>query len=377
MSPRRKDVYRGRRRWRLPVTLLISIPLALIVLAVVLFYGLQKYVVYDQDGVTLAIPGLTVPAEQPGQDPAGETDAPAYSPQVDAEIVVVEPDYSDVDLHPGEDLTALRGIRLTAAEAAAGGLDTALQQAAALEADSLVLQLQTAEGYLVWDAEAEMASAYGLSGQGDLAAMVQAIREAGLRPVAELGTCVNTTLATRSPSIALKDAAGKPYQDEQGGWLDPYNQTVREYLCSLTEELAAAGFEEIVYAGLSFPENGEAVSYSQDLLGASTPRAAVSGLAVYLARNAPEGVAVSVYLDTAAVRGTGEEGAESTQDAALMTRLFDRLYLATDAASLSSDAAALEAAAGTALTVRFVPVISAVPETDSWAVPVQQSQTEP
>lgn len=366
MAPRSKDIYRGKHRWRFPVTLVVSILLVLIVLAVVLFYSLQKYAVYGKDGVTLEIPGLTVPASQTAR-PDSPGNSPVPSTIVNAELVVVEPDYSGIDLQPGDDLDALHAAYLTAADITAG-LDAALLRAEELETDALVLEMKAVDGTLTWTSDSEMANAYGVNGQTNLAALVNQLKEAGYYTVAELRCCVDTLMATRNPPVALKNAGGGPYEDASGGWLDPYSLSVRQYLLSLMEELAEAGFDEILLSELSFPSNQAVVSYSQELVGASTPRAAVSGLAVYLAQNAPEDVRVSALLQTDALRGTGSEETESVQDAALFTRLFDRLYLRTDAANLAADANALYAAAGTDMDNRFVPILPTAPDTASWTV---------
>ena len=51
---RRKDIYRGKRRHRFPVVPVVTVLIVLLAIAVILFYGLQKYAVYSKDGVKLA-----------------------------------------------------------------------------------------------------------------------------------------------------------------------------------------------------------------------------------------------------------------------------------------------------------------------------------
>ena len=361
---RRRDIYRGKHRFRIPVALILSILAILIVAAILLFNSLQKYAVYDKDGVTLAIPGLTTEKDSPQPENASAPKTPAPVNDVDAELVVVEADYSGVDLQPGAELTAIRGKYITNAQllaGAAGGLGATTEEGAAL-----VLEMVTPEGVLSWASENETARGFGVNGQADLAELVAALKDKGYYLVAEVNCCRSTLLAKRSPSLSLKNAIGEPYTDEEGGWLDPYDLGVRAYLLSLTEELAEAGFDEILFSGLSFPANDAVVSYSEAHTGATTPRAAVSGLAVYLARSAPEGVRTGVKLIRSAIDGTGDPEKQSPQDLALMSRLFDRLYLATDPGYFQSDAKALSDVLGDNAALRFVPIMGSAPGTECY-----------
>lgn len=372
MSPRRRDIYRRRKRWYFPVALAVGIPLVLIAIALILFFSLQKYAVYTRDGVTLAIPGLTMesPDVTDESDSPNAPDAPTPINPVDVEIVVKEADYSEVDLQPGQDLGAVRGRYIRASQFSALATVTAATE----EAAALVLEMKTPEGVLSWASASEIAQGYGVNGQADLQEMASALKDKGYYLVAELNCCRDTLLAKRSPSLSLKNAADEPYTDERGGWLDPYGMDMRNYLLSLMEELADAGFDEILLSGLSFPLNDGVVSYAQDRIGASTPRAAVSGLAVWLARNAPEGVTVSVMLEKNALYGTGKPDKESPQDAELFTRVFDRLYIQTDAVSLASDSSALSALTSNDLTLRFVPIAAEPANTACWMRTVDTAQ---
>jgi len=364
MAPRRRDIYRGKHRLRIPVTLIITVLVILIAAAILLFNSLQKYAVYDKDGVTLAIPGLTAETETPQPEASAAPKAPAPVNDVTAELVIEAADYSAVDLQPGADLTAVKGKYLSNAQLMAGitgGLGTASESCSAL-----VLEMVTPEGTLSWASRSEIAQGYGVNGQADLSELVSSLKDKGYYLIAELNCCRSTLLAKRSPSLALKNAIGEPYTDEEGGWLDPYSISVRSYLLSLVNELAEAGFDEILFAGLSFPANDAVVSYSQERTGATTPRAAVSGLAVYLARNAPESIRTGVKLIRSAVDGTGDPDKESPQDAELMTRIFDRLYLNTDPGYFQSDAAAASRLLGESSALRFVPIMGSAPGTDCY-----------
>ncbi len=361
---RRKDIYRGRRRHRFPVVPIVTALLILVVIAVILFYGLQKYAVYSKDGVKLAIPGLT-------QLPAAETDEDEPTPSgprplsnVPADIVVDPADYSAVHLRDGADLPPLRG-RWYSQKQMRGGALASLGVATGAQ-DTLVLEMVNFDGALFWASGSETAQAYAVNGQAGLAEMLAPLKEKGYRLAAAVSCTRQTLLAKRCPAMALRNASGDPYADERGAWLDPYSLQVREYLLSLIEELRGAGFDEIVLTSLSFPSNDKAVYYAQQRLGASTPRAAVSALAVWLGRNVPTDGILSVWLETDAVYGTGDEEKESVQDAGLYCRVFDRLYLNTGEYDLPFVTETLSSLAGVELGDRFVPVLFTAPEEGSY-----------
>ena len=82
------EVYRGRRR-RLNVLGIVFGALAvLILLIVVLFFGLQKYIVFGHDGISVVLPG-SQPASDGSGGAAGD-EAPLEA--VNAALEITEPD---------------------------------------------------------------------------------------------------------------------------------------------------------------------------------------------------------------------------------------------------------------------------------------------
>ena len=57
MAIRAKDIYEGRKKSRSHIGVIITVILALIVAALLIFYGLKKYAVYDENGnATIVMP---------------------------------------------------------------------------------------------------------------------------------------------------------------------------------------------------------------------------------------------------------------------------------------------------------------------------------
>jgi len=97
MAIRAKDIYEGRKKSRSHIGVIITVILAIIVVAVLIFYGLRNYCVYDENGnATLVLPFskqaqneevTQSPEESPIQSPEDSavqspTDSTAESPMV-------------------------------------------------------------------------------------------------------------------------------------------------------------------------------------------------------------------------------------------------------------------------------------------------------
>ena len=91
MAIRAKDIYDGRKKSRGHVGLIIALILAVFVVAILIFYGLREYAVYDENGnATIVLPwsqkaDAEVPTTSPNVDPtaspaASETPSPSENP---------------------------------------------------------------------------------------------------------------------------------------------------------------------------------------------------------------------------------------------------------------------------------------------------------
>ncbi len=349
MAIRPKEIYRGKRPWRTVIAVVLSILAVLLIAAVVLFYALQKYVVVTPDGISLEVPFLSTAS------PASETEAPTAS-LAPVELIIDDPDYSGVETTAGENLTALYGLYISAGSISETGLAAAAETLSAQGGNTLVLEMKDASGALAWASQVDTALSYGTSGSFDIGPSLAALKEQDIYLVAAISCCTDELLATRNPFITLKDAAGNTYSDDQGVWLDPYNQTVRTYILDLMEELIALGFDEILLQNAAHPMTESALTYSQEMTAEPDPVSCVSGLALYLTESLGDTPAkISAQLDTEALRGG--LSAQNGQDVSFFLTVFDRVYVETDDANISGDQAAVEAAMTEGdIALRFIPL---------------------
>ena len=355
------EVYRGRRKRLNVLGVVFGALAALILLTVVLFFGLQKYIVFEHDGVRVALPGAA--AGEDGPLPNDET-APE---QVNAVLEITDPDYSAVPATAGEGLADMAAVFVPAQDVSMSGVGRYMSVMSSYGANALVLEVKPVSGQLVWASSSPTAAAYSLNGTLDLEAMVAALRQQDeddeLYLVAQLSCCIDGLLAERCPSAALRFATGAAYADSEGAWLDPYSATVSAYLSELCSELAEMGFDELLLKSLSLPITEEAIGFSVELSSTPTPEAAVCGLAVELT-NALEGydIPVSAILDTTSLRSGLAD--KSGQNLELFGKVFDRLCSATDSAWLSGvdrDSIDQYLSLGS-LETRYVPIMNYVPE---------------
>ena len=353
------EVYRGRRKRLNVLGVVFGALAALILLTVVLFFGLQKYIVFEHDGVRVALPGAAA-----GEDGALPNDETAPE-QVNAVLEITDPDYSAVPATAGEGLANMAAVFVPAQDVSMSGVGRYMSVMSSYNANALVLEVKPVSGQLVWASSSPTAAAYSLNGTLDLEAMVAALRQQDdeLYLVAQLSCCIDGLLAERCPSAALRFATGAAYADSEGTWLDPYSATVSAYLSELCSELAEMGFDELLLKSLSLPITEEAIGFSVELSSTPTPEAAVCGLAVELT-NALEAYAipVSAILDTTSLRSGLAD--KSGQNLELFGKVFDRLCSATDSAWLSGvdrDSIDQYLTLGS-LETRYVPIMSYVPE---------------
>lgn len=382
MPYRPKDIYRGRRKYRVPLTIALFVLALLIVGAVAMFYFLQQFLVYDQTGVRLELPFM---AREPVEEPAEEAPAPAFEP-VEVQVVYEDPDFTDLDLGGWEGLSPVRAKFVPYADASSEQRLSAALSSLGEEYDGVVLELKSRAGQLAWASTCEMAVSYGTAGTMDYKETVARLHERGLTVGVQLSCLVDELLAARNWPVVLRGTSGEIYTDSGGAsFLDPYNRSIRNYIADLMAELAAMGFDEILLADLYHPVSGAAqfddsgalvdtgFQYSVTVQTTPDPVNAICQMARRLVEGLAEAEledasgealappAVSVVIDEASL--LSGNGALTGQDIGLFWRIFARLYCPCENWNAMTDLeAAAESLNGGSVGARFVPVCEYFPE---------------
>ena len=373
-----REFYKGQRKRRNYALIPFVVGLALIMVMVVAFYGLQKYVVITKDGVQVVLPGQE--ADSP-IDSDGERQREFQSVPVD--LIFDEPDYSRITARAGRTAKPTRAIFIAAEDV---NRENLLKRAEQLNSgNALILEMKPRSGYLLWTSQTDLALAYSLSVQNeltaDMAGMLQQLRDYGeeqdkeIQLVAQISCCVDGLLATRTTGYALRTENGSDYVDETGYWLDPYNADLRRYIIELVNELYDIGFDEVILADVMHPvpvvkegQNPPSFLYTREMSAAPSPINAICGFALYLANQMEErdGKLLSIYLDTPRSLVRYDEG--TGQNGVLFFKLYDRIYYRTDRYTYTYNYTDIEGN----VTLgnphdRFVPVvINYLPDNSSW-----------
>ena len=376
------DFYQGQRKkrnyWLIPFIVLLG----LLTLLIVLFYGLQKYAVITDEGVTVHFTETDLNEEnQAGTATSGNMVFDTVVPDIQFEA----PDYSRIVATAGRRVKPMRAVYISASELNEERLQTAA--ANLVDGNALLLEMKPRSGQLMWHSQAALAVSYGLYTDNDFANSLDKLipalkmREDGKEVylVAQISCFIDDMLATRSTQFALRTEAGLNYTDENGTWLDPYNSELRNYIISLIRELYELGFDEVVLADVMHPvgatiQNAEGESekarflYSREMSTEPNPVTAICGFAVYVAGEMADRTGLlSIYTDSpqSLVRNNEDSG----QNAVLFMKIYDRVYYRTDRYTYSFNLQDMEGSVPYGdVHDRFVPVvINLIPhDNSSW-----------
>lgn len=365
-----QEFYKGRRKRRNYALIPFIVLLLIFSLGMVLFYGMQKYAVITDDGVSVELPILKDPNATTVDSQGREIIN--FKP-VNTEIIYQQPDYSLTAAKPDPDAPPVRAIFIPAENITR---DKLLEYAARLvSGNALLLEMKPRTGEMLWESHTQMAMAYSLSMATERTAqmpeLIKLLKDEDIYLVAQISCCIDETLPTRTTAFCLQTETGMLYRDESGTWLDAYNLELRTWIAEMVQELYALGFDEVVLADLGHPvlpeENPPKLVYTREI---STPRStdtAVCGLAAGVARMLSERDGVlSIYIDSkpALVKTDATNG----QNGPYYMKLYDRVYLKTDKYAYSYNVADIQPHTQYGKVYdRLVPVVdNYIPENTSW-----------
>lgn len=363
MAGNRSEFYRGKRKKTGPALIVSIVVLSLIAFVVLLFYGLQKYIVVTNSGLHLDLPILAdTKASQTGDD--GSTVREFET--VNAELIVGEPDYTNVRATAGEGLTELKAVLVPADQVNADSVNAYADSIG--KGNTLMLDLKTVTGMLVWKSETEIAKGYGTTGTVDLKPIITSLHEKDIKVAARLCCFVDNTLASRYEQLALHRSTGEAFSDDNGAWLDPSNSIVRDYIISLCKELDAMGIDEILLNGMRMPETeGVSYAYSSTTSATPTPQTVISGFAISVTRTLKSMNAnLSVQVGSAKAMQSVDE--VTGQSAQLFFKVFDRVYRTSSADTAGDEQKAVKSMIELGeLKYRYVPIVyDTLPGTTCW-----------
>jgi hypothetical protein len=153
----------------------------------------------------------------------------------------------------------IRGIYLNAwAAGSSTRLEALIELARRTEVNTFVIDVKDDTGFLSHATEIPMAREVGAHRQRrirDLEALLDRLEAGEIYPIARIVVFKDPVLAAGLPRTAVQDAAGAPWMDGRGDlWVNPWNQEVWEYNARVAREVVEAGFPEIQWDYIRFPD---------------------------------------------------------------------------------------------------------------------------
>ena len=136
---------------------------------------------------------------------------------------------------------------------------------AALEAikennmNALVIDVKSDRGFIAFKVDIPLAEEIGAQKVilvKDIKALIADLKERGLYLIARIVVFKDDPLAAAKPQYAVKSKGGGVFRDrEKLRWVDPFRQEVWDYNIAIAKAAAEAGFDEVQFDYVRFPDN--------------------------------------------------------------------------------------------------------------------------
>ncbi len=287
------------------------------------------------DNETDQTPEATEPAES-----EQSTEAPT-EPEPPA-VLAIEDVWQNDTRQPVE----VRGVYLSAAAATRSDtVDYVFQLLDTTEINAVVIDIKDDEGYLTVDlgiplaTEIEANRQVAFKSADELKALLSKFREHGAYLIARIAAFRDKVLAQAKTDCSLwwkTEYGGTIYVDSQDYyWLDPGDETVRQYLLDVSNAAVELGFDEIQYDYVRFPTTyigrvdyyGGTGYYNADNTyneeAATLRKDTITSYVEFVCRElVPKGVFVSADV-YGTIIGSSEDGGNVGQDYAALAKWLD------------------------------------------------------
>jgi hypothetical protein len=140
--------------------------------------------------------------------------------------------------------------------------------------NAVVIDIKGDLGYVSFPAGVPLASQIGaqkIITIPDVHGLLDRLHKHGLYVIGRIVTFKDNTLCTARPALAVRQA-GKAFRDREGlAWCDPFIPDVRNYNIDLAVAAAKAGFDEIQFDYVRFPD-AKGVEFSDASTDESRPK---------------------------------------------------------------------------------------------------------
>ncbi|PZE20968.1 putative glycoside hydrolase [Paenibacillus xerothermodurans] len=171
---------------------------------------------------------------------------------------------------PQKEAPKVKGVYVTAHSAAGARMTNLLKLMDDTELNSMVIDIKDDWGYITYPTGNPQLEALGTTKQviSDLPQLMSTLQEHEVYPIARIVVFKDTVLAKQRPELSFVNADGSVWNNGKDSFVNPYNKEVWDYNIEVAKEAAKAGFKEIQFDYVRFPEGFEkradALQYYKD-----------------------------------------------------------------------------------------------------------------
>jgi hypothetical protein len=163
---------------------------------------------------------------------------------------------------PQKDAPVIKGIYATAHSADGSRMQTLLKLMDDTSLNSMVIDVKDDWGYITWDTGNPDLAAKGTTNKiiGDMPKLMNTLKEHQVYPIARVVVFKDTVLAKKNPELSFMNTNGTVWGNSKNppdSFVNPYRKEVWEYNVAVAKEAVKAGFKEIQFDYVRFPEGFE------------------------------------------------------------------------------------------------------------------------
>ncbi|TBL81298.1 putative glycoside hydrolase [Paenibacillus thalictri] len=163
-------------------------------------------------------------------------------------------------IDPQKDAPSVKGIYVTAHSAGGSRLNSLLKLTDETELNAMVIDIKDDWGYITYDTSNPELEALGSKQKiiPDMPKLMSELKEHGIYPIARIVVFKDTMLANKRQDLSFLNPDGSLWTNgKKDSFVNPYKKEVWDYNIAVAKEAVKAGFKEIQFDYVRFPEGFE------------------------------------------------------------------------------------------------------------------------
>jgi hypothetical protein len=159
---------------------------------------------------------------------------------------------------PQKDAPKVKGIYSTAYSAGGGRFDSLVKLVDDTDLNAMVIDVKDDNGWITYDTGNPKLAEYGSTQKFmDVGKVISTLNQHNIYPIARIVVFKDTVLAKKHPEWSYVNPDGTLWSNGKDSFVNPYVKDVWDYNVEVAKEAAKAGFKEIQFDYVRFPEGFE------------------------------------------------------------------------------------------------------------------------